>query len=116
MTNTIEHKVPAKIARLVHSGTPDYRIVSIAGTGVTEYWPSIDADGRPMSMIDHTIDEMLAAKCRRERLTVRLEIDGNAVMAEDMVRTVTGYDCLAISPGHVDVFVPLMLDRRSNRL
>jgi len=61
-----------------------------------------------MSMIDHTIDEMLAAKCRRERLTVRLEVDGNAVMAEDMVRTVAGYECLAVSPTHVDVYVPVM--------
>jgi len=107
-SNTIEHKVPAKIANLVNIKAEDYKIVEVVGTGVTDYYPSLDDNGNKMSCMDYTLDEILAAKVHRQRLTVRLLIEGNAVSAETFITNFTGFDCLAIGPNHVDVYVPLM--------
>lgn len=108
MANTVEHKVPKKIKHLLNIKHPEYKVLSIVGTGVTDYYPALDKDGNTMSMMDYTIDEIMAAKVKRQRLTVRLQIDGNGVMLEDYIRSALGYDAMSISPGYVDIYVPLM--------
>lgn len=108
MTNTIEHKVPSRIKNLVHIKHPEYKVVSIVGTGVTDYYPALDKNGKKMSMLDYTIDEIMAAKVKRQRLTVRVQVDGNGVMLEEYVQSALGYDAMSISPEYVDIYVPLM--------
>ena len=107
MANSIEHKIPARINNLIYIQGPDYKILQVVGTGVTDYYPSINKNGNHMSLNDYSFEEMLAAKIHKQRLTVRLLVKGNAVSAEIYIKSI-GYDCLAISPDHVDVYVPLM--------
>ncbi len=108
MANAIEHKVPASITNLVNVQAEDYKIIKVLGTGVTDYYPSIGKDGKPMSVSDHSLDEIIAAKVHRQRLTVRLLVEGNAVMAEQFIQSLTGYKCMAISKDCVDVYVLMM--------
>lgn len=108
MTNTIEHKIPVKIVNLVNIQASDYKILEVVGTGVTDYYPSIDKDGNRMSCADYSFEEILAAKVRRQRLTVRLRVEGNAVSAESFISSFTGYKSMAISQDHIDVYVPVM--------
>lgn len=108
MSNTIEHKIPTEIVNLVNTQAPNHKILGVVGTGITEYYPSIDKDGNQMSCADYTFEELLAAKVCRQRLTVRLRVEGNAVSAEEFIKQLTGYDSMAISDDYVDVYVPLM--------
>lgn len=108
MDNSIEHKIPGEIKSLINIKHPEYKVLEIVGTGVTKYYPSLDKDGKKMSMLDYSIDEIMAAKVERQRLTVRLKVEGNGIMLEEYVATELGYDALSISNDYVDIYVPIM--------
>jgi len=108
MANSIEHNVPAKITNLVRIQGQGYKIVQVVGTGVTDHYPSLDKDGKRMSCMDYSWEELLAAKVHKQRLTVRVLVEGNAISAERFITSFTGYDCRAISPEYVDIYVPIM--------
>lgn len=108
MANTIEHKIPKKIKSLLNVQSGEFGQVKIVGTGATDYYPSLDENGNQMSVADYSMEEILAAKVKRQRLTVRLSVEGNAAALEGYVRNVLGYDAMAIADGFVDVYVPLM--------
>lgn len=48
MANSVEHKVPLKIQNLSLIQHPDYRVMGVVGTGVTEYFPPVKTVLKPV--------------------------------------------------------------------
>ncbi|MAK43123.1 MAG: hypothetical protein CMN80_03080 [Spongiibacter sp.] len=61
-----------------------------------------------MSEFD-SFEDYMAAKVSCERLTVRIEVDGNRIMLESYLKSAPGYAATAISEKHVDIYVPVMV-------
>lgn len=81
-----------------------FRVLSEEGRGTTKYYPAIvDGEEVPWSYF-RRLEDYLAHKVERERETIRLTVEGNAIVAEEAISMALGCKALAISPTTVDVY------------
>lgn len=81
-----------------------FKILGEEGRGETPYYPAV-VDGVEKSYSDFpNLDDYFAAKVKRTRLTIRLTVSGNAVSAEEAVRSALGCHAMATGPTTVDVY------------
>jgi len=81
-----------------------FRVLAEEGRGMTKYFPAVK-DGVELGFSEFdSLDDYLAHKVERERMTIRLTVAGNAVAAEDAIMRVLGCQALAASPTTVDVY------------
>lgn len=81
-----------------------FKILGEEGRGETAYYPAV-VNGIEKSYSDFpSIDDYFAAKVKRTRLTIRLTVAGNAVSAEEAVRSALGCHAMANGPTTVDVY------------
>lgn len=81
-----------------------FKILAEEGRGESPYYPAI-VNGVEKSYSDFDdIDDYFAAKVKRTRLTIRLTVSGNAVSAEEAVRSGLGCHAISAGPTTVDVY------------
>jgi len=82
-----------------------WEVVAVAQPFSSKYYPAV-VDGQVKSYFDFgSLDEYVAAKAERRRVTVRLTIAGNPVAAEEEIRARTGKQCLSTTPNSLDIYV-----------
>lgn len=82
-----------------------WEVVNIGEPYSSKYWPAI-VDGQEKMWTDFPdIEDYLAAKQERRRVTVTLTIAGNPIAAEQTIIEVTGKRCLATTPNSLDIYV-----------
>ena len=81
-----------------------FEIVGIAGEGMTQHFPSIDAEGREIPYSFENEAVYWKNKTKRQRYTVRLIVAGNGVSAESALKDL-GWTCFATGTESVDLYV-----------
>jgi len=77
-----------------------FKILAEQWRGETSFYPSIK-NGKELTW-DHP--EYWQHKVERKRETVRVTVTGNPICAEDTVKKIFSCNCLACSPGTLDIY------------
>jgi hypothetical protein len=86
------------------SGGSFFRILAEQERGESTYYPAIK-DGRIAGWAEFgTLNEYMAHKEPRTRMTIRLIVAGNPIAAEDVISAALGCKCFAIGPNTLDVY------------
>lgn len=85
-------------------GSTWFKVTGETGRGTTKYFPAIvNGVEVPWSRFA-SLDDYLAHKVVRERETIEVSVEGNAVVAEEAIALALGCQCLATTPASVDIF------------
>lgn len=82
-----------------------WKVVDVSEPFSSKYYPAI-VDGEEKSWSDFPdLGSYFAAKQERRRVTVRLTILGNPIVAEETIIKITGKRCLAVGPNSLDIYL-----------
>lgn len=85
----------------------EWKVIAIVEKGRTTFYPALINENERLWSSFRFLEEYMANRVERERMIIRVLIEGNLEAAERAIREMTGYECCATERYTLDIYIPI---------